>query len=205
MHRSRGIGSPLRCAPSTPLPHPPPLFYLAQATPFLVGCGVAAAAYAARGAILVGQRLQQNPETMKTAQAAAAGFRAVGDSFRLSAFTDRIAQMRGGSACGFEATMTRREAAKILGEFRLSTARNRSHVHLATGYSAEGCLLRHQWCLCPAGVKESASKAHIKEAHRKVMLLNHPDRGGSPYIASKINQASEVMMGQDRSSGSAFS
>lgn len=56
-----------------------------------------------------------------------------------------------------------------------------------------------------AGVKESAPKPTIKEAHRKVMLLNHPDRGGSPYIASKINQASEVMMGQDRSSGSAFS
>jgi len=86
-----------------------------QATPFLVGCGVAAVAYAARGALVVGQRLQQNPETMKTAQAAAAGFRAVGDRFRMSAITDRIAQMRGGAACGFEASMSRREAAQILG------------------------------------------------------------------------------------------
>ena len=47
-----------------------------------------------------------------------------------------------------------------------------------------------------AGIRESATKAQIKDAHRKIMLLNHPDRGGSPFIATKINQASEVMMGQ---------
>ena len=25
----------------------------------------------------------------------------------------------------------------------------------------------------------------VKDAHRKIMLANHPDRGGSPYMASK--------------------
>lgn len=29
------------------------------------------------------------------------------------------------------------------------------------------------------------NKARIKDAHRRIMLANHPDRGGSPYMASK--------------------
>ncbi|KAI9221384.1 hypothetical protein BC828DRAFT_404978 [Blastocladiella britannica] len=33
----------------------------------------------------------------------------------------------------------------------------------------------------------------LKEHHRKVMLLNHPDRGGSPFVASKINEAKDML------------
>jgi DnaJ homolog subfamily C member 19 len=64
---------------------------------------------------------------------------------------------------GFEDTMTKREAALIL------------------------------------GVRESSSAQRIKEAHRKIMILNHPDSGGSTYMSGKINEAKELLLkGKDR-------
>jgi hypothetical protein len=44
------------------------------------------------------------------------------------------------------------------------------------------------------GVRESATAERVKEAHRRVLLQNHPDRGGSPFIAAKVNEAKEFLL-----------
>ncbi|EUB58392.1 Mitochondrial import inner membrane translocase subunit TIM14 [Echinococcus granulosus] len=43
------------------------------------------------------------------------------------------------------------------------------------------------------GVPQSASKSKIRESYKRIMLLNHPDRGGSPYLAAKINEAKDYL------------
>uniref|UniRef100_G3MN37 J domain-containing protein n=1 Tax=Amblyomma maculatum TaxID=34609 RepID=G3MN37_AMBMU len=110
-------------------------------SPFLAGLAVAAAALAGKYSIQAWQAYKVRPV---------------------------VPRMRRFYEGGFQQTMTRREAALIL------------------------------------GVREGAPPDKVREAHRKVMVANHPDAGGSHYLASKINEAKDVMLGKTKSGGSAF-
>ena len=52
--------------------------------------------------------------------------------------------------------------------------------------------------------REISSLDKVKEAQRRVMVANHPDAGGSHYLASKINEAKDLMLGKAKSSSSPF-
>ena len=44
------------------------------------------------------------------------------------------------------------------------------------------------------GLREGANAAEVKEAHHRLMMKIHPDQGGSDYLATRINQARDVLL-----------
>jgi DnaJ-domain-containing protein 1 len=45
------------------------------------------------------------------------------------------------------------------------------------------------------GLADGASEAEIKSAHRRLMRAAHPDQGGSDWLASRLNEARDVLLG----------
>ncbi|BHF67888.1 DnaJ sub C member 15 [Sparganum proliferum] len=94
------------------------------------------------------------------------------------------------AAVGFTGRYLTRQfkAAKIPELLRL--AGFTSSKYYRGGFDAK--MSRREACLI-LGVPQSANNTRIREAHKRIMLLNHPDRGGSPYIAAKINEAKDYL------------
>ena len=51
------------------------------------------------------------------------------------------------------------------------------------------------------GLHPGATEAEIRAAHHRLMRTAHPDSGGSDWLATRINQARDVLLGHGRRSG----
>lgn len=45
------------------------------------------------------------------------------------------------------------------------------------------------------GLARGASEEDIRAAHRRLMRMAHPDGGGSDWLASRVNQARDLLLG----------
>lgn len=69
-----------------------------------------------------------------------------------------------------------------------------THDSGETRRSSEAPMNREQ-ALSILGIGEGATRQEIIQAHRKLMKKYHPDHGGSDYLASKINEAKQFLLG----------
>ena len=54
---------------------------------------------------------------------------------------------------------------------------------------------RHEACDL-LGLEPNCSREEVVAAHRRLMLKVHPDRGGNDYLAAKLNEARDVLIGK---------
>jgi hypothetical protein len=87
-----------------------------------------------------------------------------------------------------EAYLDRREP-----DWRQSAAGGSAHAGRPPP-GARGAMSRSE-ALSVLGLREGASEADIKAAHRRMMKVVHPDRGGSADLAARINLAKDVLLG----------
>ena len=51
------------------------------------------------------------------------------------------------------------------------------------------------------GLAAGATEWDIADAHRRLVQMIHPDKGGSHYLTVKINQAKDVLLGDASTPG----
>lgn len=59
----------------------------------------------------------------------------------------------------------------------------------------KGGAMSREEALAVLGLEDGADREAVKEAHRRMMKAAHPDAGGSDYLAAKVNQAKDILLG----------
>lgn len=71
--------------------------------------------------------------------------------------------------------------------------RSRTRGGAPPGAAPGGAMTRSE-ALNILGLEDGATREDVVHAHKRLMQKMHPDRGGSSYLAAKINQAKETLV-----------
>ncbi len=64
----------------------------------------------------------------------------------------------------------------------------------ASSGAAQAGAMTQQQALNVLGLGSNPSRQEIVEAHRRLMAKNHPDKGGSTFIAQQLNEARKTLL-----------
>ncbi|QGR03004.1 molecular chaperone DnaJ [Ehrlichia ruminantium] len=71
-----------------------------------------------------------------------------------------------------------------------------TNAYTNTGNTGSSSKLSRQEALEILGLKNNVTHEQINAAYHKLMKSMHPDRGGSPYLAQKLNEARDTLLKQ---------
>jgi hypothetical protein len=114
-----------------------------------------------------------------------------------------VESMRGGPAQPAPDAELARRAAIVLEDYLAHVGSAQSDARIAGRARATGVerqprssLLSPEEALDVLGLAQGASASAIRAAHRRLVQLVHPDRGGSNYLAARINEAKDILLAE---------
>lgn len=107
-------------------------------------------------------------------------------------FVEQVALLR---ECNAEDPQSARLLEAYMDRVHGTDWRQRAGAGEERGAGGDGAAMSREEAYQVLGLDPGASAEEIKAAYRRLISRIHPDTGGSAYLAAKLNQAREVLLG----------